>query len=880
MNILGQQWSPNDASDRSEDTIASRFERQVAAVPDKLAIVTDETSLTYRALDLKASRIAAGLASLPSPRDRPIALFMKDEASRIAAMLGALKTNRIFLPLASESPVKWLTQVIEDSGTAHIIADSSTRSIAELAATDSVTVIEVGQIARSSERFAAVRTASPDNTAYVVYTSGSTGRPKGVANSHRRLIRSSDVRNSAAGLGRNGQYANLRSSGVSSWVRNSLSPLLSGGCLYPFNLHRHGLHKLAPWLLAQNITHVSFSGSLLRTWLASLSADLRFPTLRFVGATGELLYAQDVIRLSRHLEGDWRIGHSYSSAETGTIATQVFTSSSLPDDGIVAVGRPVDGAEVTIKDETGAPVPPGEIGEIVVRSRFLAQGYWNNPDLTAKVFQTDPLDSAIRIYRTGDLGRWRSDGMLEHIGRKGRRIRLRGYNIEPVQVECELMRQPGVTDAVVELYAGSVGEEPCLTGYVIAPSNVSPSAIRKRLAKHLPSYMVPSHIVVLNSFPIASSGKIDRNALPPPDRKDARQVVFRVPSNDRERELLTIWQEVLEIPNIGIDDDFFDLGGNSLQTLMLFAEIEARLGCNLPPTIILQAPTIARLAEFIRATTSNAAPQLLMPLRALGTGLPLFLVHDRSGFAMCYRYLVSDLRCDRPIYGLQSLPLNRKQRIPRTLQSMAADCVTEIRRAQPHGPYFLAGHSFGGRVSFEIAQQLVQEGEHVSFLGLIDTSFRNMTVEASPWVSEAVHFGRKVHDAHDFPDLFFRGLRFVKRQVFRAPIFIRNEVLFWRHDRWIRNGRAIPHEYQPAYFERLSVRANRKYVPKPYPGHITIFSSSGNSERQRAHWAPLALGGLTVLEVPAGHNDMILPPHSKLLAEHFDARLGPIMPVE
>ena len=300
--------------------------------------------------------------------------------------------------------------------------------------------------------------------------------------------------------------------------------------------------------------------------------------------------------------------------------------------------------------------------------------------------------------------------MLEHMGRKGRRIRLRGYNVEPFQVECELMRQPGVTDAIVLLHEGAAGEEPCLVGYVVAPPNASPSAMRKGLAERLPSYMVPSHIVVLDSFPIASSGKIDRNALPPPYQKDTRLVAFRAPSDDREHALLEIWQEVLKIPKIGIDDDFFELGGTSLQVLMLFAEIEARLGCSLSPTTILQAPTIARLAEFIRTTPGIAASQSLVPLRASGTGLPLFLVSGRTLLAMFYRDLVSDLKSDRPVYGLQPPPLDGKHRIPRTIESMAADYLTEIRRVQPHGPYFLAGHSFGGRVSFEMAQQLVRDG--------------------------------------------------------------------------------------------------------------------------------------------------------------------------
>jgi amino acid adenylation domain-containing protein len=633
-DLLEQQWLRNDTSDNSEDTIPSRFERQVATLPDKLAIATDQISLTYRALDLKASRIAAVLASLPSQHDRPIALLMKDEVARIAAMLGALKASRIFIPLAPDSPEKWLTQVVEDSGTAQIIVDGSTRSIARLAAAGNVAVMEVEQLTRSLEPFVAGRTAAPDDTAYIVYTSGSTGRPKGVANSHSRLIRTADVRYAVFGLGRSDRYANFASSGVARGMTNTFLPLLSGGCLFPFNLHRHGLQKLAPWLIAQKITYVWFSCSLLRTWLGSLTDDLRFPELRFVGATGEPLYAKDVLRLTRHLEGDWRIGHSYSSTEAGVIAAQVFTPSRLPDSGIVAVGRPVDGVDVSIKNEAGAFVPPGEVGEIVVRSQFLAQGYWNNPELTDTVFQVDPHDSAIRIYRTGDLGRFRSDGALEHLGRKGRGIRLRGYSVEPFQVECELMRRPGVTDAIVLLHDGAAGLEPCLVGYVVATPNTSPSAIRNGLAERLPSYMVPSYIIVLDSFPIASSGKIDRKALPPPSREEARLAAFRAPSDDRERELLAIWQKVLKIPNIGIDDNFFELGGDSLQALTMFLEIEARLGCSLAPTAIVQAPTIARLAEIIRATTGAAASQSLNECREVAKTSPIVRVPRTSTVPM------------------------------------------------------------------------------------------------------------------------------------------------------------------------------------------------------------------------------------------------------
>jgi thioesterase domain-containing protein len=221
-----------------------------------------------------------------------------------------------------------------------------------------------------------------------------------------------------------------------------------------------------------------------------------------------------------------------------------------------------------------------------------------------------------------------------------------------------------------------------------------------------------------------------------------------------------------------------------------------------------------------------------------------------------YRHLVSDLKSDRPVFALQPPPLDGKHRIPRTFESMAADYISEIRQVQPHGPYFLAGYSITGRLSFEIAQQLVREGERVSFLGLIDTVFRDTRVAGWPSVSEAVRLSRKVRHVHGFQDLLIRGLRY-------------NRVL----DLWIRLGGSIPYEQRRFYYRWLRSRANRDYVPKSYTGHITIFSSAGNSERQRAHWGPLALGGLTVLEVPAGHDELIHPPHSKLLAEYFDACL-------
>jgi thioesterase domain-containing protein len=428
---------------------------------------------------------------------------------------------------------------------------------------------------------------------------------------------------------------------------------------------------------------------------------------------------------------------------------------------------------------------------------------------------------------------------------------LRGYTVEPFDVERELLNQPGVTDATVFLHEREVGEEPYLIGYVVAPPDTSATNLRKALAELLPSYCVPSHIIVLDAFPIASSGKIDRKALPSPFLSKVTKAATTT-SNDLERELCAIWREVLKTTTVGVDDDFFELGGTSLQALLLFARIERQLGYSLSPTTLLRAPTVKHLAELMLETKGAAADQSLVPLRPAANGLPLFFVHSRIFFFSYYRHLIDGLKSGRSVYGLQPPPMDGKRSIPRTVESIAADYVAEIRQVQPRGPYAIAGHSFGGRVSFEIAQQLVREGEEVSFLGLIDTAFRASPLGPSRKTMKSGRLGRRSWN------------------LIRHPQYIWDKVFVRVFDVWLGLGISVPHRYRARYYDSLCIRATRRHVAKPYSGHIRMFSSTGNSERHKALWGPLALGGLTVLEVPGGHHDMMLPPHSELLAQYFD----------
>ena len=817
------------------------FAAVVSAHPDSVAIVCGNEKLTYRELDLRAARLADELRAFGACNGQVVAFSLPRSPQAICVMAAILKSGCAYLPLDPKLPSNRRTLMLQAAGSSLLL-----------------TADGIARVASGPQQ---CPNLLPEDAACVLFTSGSTGVPKPVSVLHRAIARLvCDV--DYVRLNADTRFLQLAPLTFDASSLEIWGPLLNGGAaiIHPEDLPNFA--ELGRTIASHGVTTAWLTASLLNQIIDAAPEILR--PLRQLLTGGEALSVPHVVRALAALPGTTLI-NGYGPTE-GTTFSTTFT---IPRDfdfavGRVPIGRPIPGTQVYVLDEYQQLLPIGVPGEICIGGIGLAAGYLGDAALTAAKFVPDTISGlpGARLYRTGDCGRLLADGTLDCIGRLDRQVKIRGFRIEPGEIEAALLRHPCVTQAVVIAREDTPGDKR-LVAYVVGASDqtIDAGALRAHLRRSLPSYMVPSHIVVLDSFPIASSGKIDRNALPPPYREAARPVAFRTPSDDRERELLAIWQDVLKNPKIGIDDDFFELGGTSLQLLRVFLEIEARLGCSLSPTTMLQAPTIARLAEFTRASRGVAESQSLVPLRASGKGLPLFFVNVGLWFGH-YHHLLSDLKSDRPVFGLQPLPLDGKHRIARTIELMAADYVTEMRRMQPHGPYFLAGYCSGGWVSFEIAQQLVRAGERVGFLGLIDTIFYNMPAR----VSEAAHRSHRVRGVHGFRELLFWGLKYA---LFRGLSFMEN-IRYLMLDLWIQRGRSIPNEHRNTYYVWLCSRANRHYMPKPYPGHIAVFSSADNSERQRAHWGSLALGGLTVLEVPAPHADMCSLPHSKLIAERFD----------
>jgi amino acid adenylation domain-containing protein len=850
------EWNQTTMDYPRDKCVHQLFEMQVERTPNAAAVAFEDQCLTYAELNAQSNRLARYLQRHGVRSGSFVASCMERSSDLIVTLLATLKAGGAYVALDTNIPSRRLHSILDNTRPAVIVVKSQQEK-------DSLRLMEGAQIASLpiviclDEDAQSISNESAENLdsdatseglAYVCFTSGSSGQPKGVCVPHRAIVR----------LVKNVTYVSLSASDVflqfapisfDASTFEIWGCLLNGGQLAVLPSEMSSLAQLGSAIRKYNVSVLWLTAGLFHQMVDHELDSLA--GVRQLLAGGDVLSTAHVRKTLGRL-GQGRLINGYGPTENTTFTCCYSITDLFAEEHSVPIGRPISNTQCFILDRNLQPVPIGVRGELFTGGEGLARCYLNDPKLTAEKFIPNPFHPASLLYRTGDFARYRSDGNIEFLGRIDNQVKIRGYRIEPGEIESVLKLHPAAREAVVAAREDVPGDRRLVAYVAPASATAKVTELQEFLKERLPAYMFPSAFVFIDAFPLTSNGKIDSKALPAPEgRSPELERSYVAPRTPTEELLARIWCEILNLKQVGIYDDFFELGGHSLLVVRLLSQIQRTLKIEVPFAV----STIARLAEYIQATTGNAASQSLVPLRASGAGSPLFLVSGRTWHAMYYRHLVSDLKSDRPVFGLQPPPLDGKRRIPRTIGSMAADYVAEIRRVQPHGPYFLAGHSFGGQVSFEMAQQLVCEGERVSFLGLIDTGFRDPPVEGWHWASEAMHLSRRVRHVDSFQDLLFQGLR-----------FMRNTVLDLR----IRQGRSIPYEHRAAYYEWLCTRADLNYVSRPYTGHVTMFCRAGNSERQIAHWAPFAGGGLTVLEVPAGHVEMVLPPHSKVLAEHFD----------
>ncbi|HSK79061.1 MAG TPA: non-ribosomal peptide synthase/polyketide synthase, partial [Thermoanaerobaculia bacterium] len=702
-------------------TLTGRFEEQARRNPSAAAAVFEGTTLTYGDLDARSNRLARHLRRQGVGPEVRVGLAAERSLDLIVGLLAILKAGGAYVPVDPSYPEERLAFLLEDAFQGIETPILLTRSPMPFRGH---ALLLTGGAWEEESGEALPPLAGPDNAAYVIYTSGSTGQPKGTIVTHANVLRLFAATESGFGFGPGDVWTLFHSYAFDFSVWEIWGALLYGGKLVvvPFWVSRSPGEFLS-LLARERVTVLNQTPSAFRQLVAACEVrgvpDL---ALRFVVFGGEALDLSSLSPwLARHGDLRPRLVNMYGITETTVHVTwRTITRADLAEPFRSPVGVPIPDLSVHLLDAAGEPVPLGVPGEIHVGGAGLARGYLGRPDLTAERYVPNPFGTDERLYRSGDLARWRPDGDLDFLGRIDHQVKVRGFRIEPGEIEAALGQHPAVKESVVLLrdelvaYLGVGDAEP-----------PAASELRAFLAGKLPEPSIPAAFVVLPALPLTAHGKVDRRALPDPGApKPAREAV--APTNDVERFLAGLWQSVLGTEGIGIHDNFFELGGSSIKAAILANALEERLGVPFPVIALFEAPTIARLAVHLEAQAAAVGKRIgeariLVPLAPGGPGAPFFCVHPAGGNVLCYAQLAKEIGPDRPFYGLQSLGLSGQKPPQETIEEMAATYLEEILAVEPEGPYLLGGFSLGGAVAYELAQRLRERGKEVSLLALIDT---------------------------------------------------------------------------------------------------------------------------------------------------------------
>jgi nonribosomal peptide synthetase DhbF len=790
-------------------TLLTLFEAQVEKTPDGIAVVDESNQLTFSELNQRANRLAHYLIGRGAAPEQVAGIAMERSVEMLVAMLGAWKAGMAYLPLDPQYPGERLSFMMEDSRVSVLLGLG--REPEGMRGKDIAAVLldrDWGVMAEQAESNPLQR-LRPENTAYVIYTSGSTGRPKGVAIEHRSAVAFLRWAETVFSAEDREEVFAATSICFDLSIFEMFLPLCCGGKV---QLAAHDVLDLVEVRRTGQPTLVNTVPSAMAELLRSGELP---DSVRVINLAGEPLTTALVEAIGERSGA--RVLDLYGPSETTTYSTYARREAGGPQ----VIGRPILNTRVYVLDSMLRPVPAGVTGELYIAGAGVARGYVRRAGTTGERFVADPYGEAGgRMYRTGDLVRWRGDRNLEFVGRSDHQVKIRGFRIELGEIEAVLRRQPGVQDAVVTV--DSEGGSKRLLGYVIAEprQTVDVSVLRQQVQQVLPVHMVPSAVQVLPAWPLMPNGKLDRKALPVPDF--ATTGAYRAPRTPDEKMLCELFAEVLGSERVGLDDNFFLLGGHSLTAMRLVGRIRATLGRELNIRTLFESPTVTGLTASLSGQNCADVFEMILPIKSGGNGSRIFCIHAAAGLSSAYSVLMPYINEQHPIYGVQARGLSLPAELPNSIAEMARDYLAQIRAIQPHGPYHFLGWSFGGLVAQAIASLAQQEGEDAGLLALLDA------VPARP--------DEPIENPDDaYLDAMFRenaDLSAMIDDVHRARIF-----------QIIKNN----------------VKLRRKFEPLPYAGDVLLFvAASDHDESAIAKlWQPYIHGTIKAFPVACGHHDML-----------------------
>ncbi|MFE9002125.1 non-ribosomal peptide synthase/polyketide synthase [Streptomyces sp. NPDC007875] len=688
---------------------------QARRVPRRTAVACGQERLSYAELDRRANQLARLLAERGAGKGSLVGLVLERTPDTAVAVLAVARAGAAYLPVDPRYPAERCAFILDDARPALMVATTDTVRLLEEAGGDRPALVlddpavRAAWAAHSDAPPVPAGPASPDEAAYVIYTSGTTGRPKGVVVTHRGIGNLAAAQNERFAIQADSSVLQFASPSFDAAVSEIVTALTAGATLVlaPAAELMPG-PALAEVVARHGVTHATIPP----TALAAVAPD-GLPGLRTLVVAGEPCPPHQVEQWAPRL----RMINAYGPTELTVCATM---SDPLTAGAAVPIGRPIAGTCAYVLDARLRPVPPGVAGELYVSGPGLARGYLGRGALTAERFVADPFGTpGGRMYRTGDLVRWSHDGQLTFVGRADEQLKVRGFRIEPGEIESVLLGHPDVAQAAVVLReSGPAGRR--LTAYVVPHDGgrLDPMVLRKHLAGQVPDYMVPAAFVTLDTLPVTPHGKLDRPALPAPDT--AGSTGGGAPRTPREEVLCGLFAEALGVGRIGVEDNFFDLGGDSLTAAGLVSRVNLAFGTAVSIAALFDSPTVEGLAERLTAGDEGDPLDVVLPLRGTGGAEPVFCLPPAGGLSWTYAGLLRHIDPEHPVYALQARGLARDEPLPESVAAMAEDYLEQIRAIQPHGPYHLLGWSLGGVLGHLIATRLQAAGEHVATLAILD----------------------------------------------------------------------------------------------------------------------------------------------------------------
>ena len=866
-----QQLNDTAAPYPTTATLPELLAAQAHVTPDSLAVKFGATELTYQELHRQAGALAARLRARLRPGDL-VGVALERGPDLLVALLAVLQSGAAYLPLDPTYPTERLAFMLSDSGARLLLTSPG-----------GLTGLAGGPPRRTLPELLAEAPAAanrptppigPDSLAYLLYTSGSTGQPKGVAITHRNVVNFLTSMQREPGLTADDRLLAITTISFDIAGLELFLPLLSGATVVLADAYttRDG-RALLQLLADERITVLQATPS---TWQLLLAAGWEKPLPLVALSGGEPLSLDLARQLLARCRAVWNM---YGPTET-TIWSSVQRIA--PDAELITVGRPIANTQFYVLDAQREPVAPGSTGELYIGGEGVGRGYWQRPALTAERFVADPFapTPGRRLYATGDEAVLLSGGAVQLRGRLDEQLKLRGYRIEPGEIEAHLTRLAGISQAVVVAQERGPGDER-LVAYLVLSQPLDPAALAARRAHwqqalhaRLPAYQVPGEFVVLEALPRLPNGKTDRQAL---RRRDptptAPTTGFVAPRTNVEQLVADSWREALRVEKISVYDDFFDLGGHSLIAVQVMARLEKLTGKRLPLAALFTHPTVAELAQLVQPDGRPITWDSLVPIKPKGSKMPLYIVHGAGLNVLLFNALARNMHAEQPVYGLQAKGLDGVEEPFSRIEDMAAHYVAAMQAQNPDGPYALAGFSFGGLIAFEMARQLLAAGKAVKLLAMFDT-YAEQSNHSVPWTLRAVQD----------TTLLYRRLVFTAGLLAKTPRHLvrakyeglrrRLKIMAYRlglHGDW----QTI--FGQPPRIDQLNELAWRRYRLEPAPLTIELFRARNRTfymaDFEYLGWKPFAQQGVIIHEMPGEHNFMFAPPHDQQFATVLQARL-------